>query len=56
MEDSIVISQSIKVFVRLGGGKEKRARKLVGMLKEYKEKFTSVQLQKEAMKWLRQNI
>jgi len=56
MDDSIVIPQSIRVFIRLGKRKGNRARELVGMLKEYREQYTSVELQREAMKWWRQSI
>lgn len=36
--------------------KKKRVETLARMLKKYKDKYTSVELQKEAMKWWRENI
>ena len=56
MEKSIVVPQSVKVFIKMGGKKGNKIDKLVGILKEYREKYTSVELQKEAMKWWMQNI
>jgi len=51
MEDSLVIPPSVKVFVRLGKHKGSRAGELVSMLRDYKDDYTSLELQEEAMKW-----
>jgi len=56
MENSIIVPQSVKVFIKMGKKKENRANELVGILKKYREKYTSIDLQKEAMKWWTQNI
>ena len=56
MENSIIVPQSVKVFIKMGKKKGNKANELVGILKEYREKYTSVELQKEAMKWWMQNI
>jgi hypothetical protein len=52
MDNTIVVPQSVRVLVRMGTeSKEKGVEALVGMLKEYKDKYTSIELQEEAMKW-----
>ena len=52
MDNTIVVPQSVRVLVKMGNKpKEKGVEALVGMLKEYKDKYTSVELQEEAMKW-----
>ena len=52
MDNTIVIPQSVRVLVKMGNKpKEKGVEALVGMLKEYKDKYISVELQEEAMKW-----
>ena len=54
MDNTIVVPQSVRVLVKMGNKpKEKGVEALVGMLKEYKDKYTSVELQEEAMKWWR---
>ena len=57
MDNTIVVPQSVRVLVRMGDKrKEKGVEALVGMLKEYKDKYTSIELQEEAMKWWRESI
>ena len=57
MDNTIVVPQSVRVLVKMGDKpKEKGVEALVGMLKEYKDKYTSVELQEEAMKWWRESI
>ena len=57
MDNTIVVPQSVRVLVKMGNKrKEKGVEALVGMLKEYKDKYTSVELQEEAMKWWRESI
>lgn len=57
MDNTIIVPQSVRVLVKLGKKrKESRVEELVGMLKEYKDKYTSVKLQEEAMKWWRESI
>ena len=52
MDNTIVVPQSVRVLVKMGNKRKgKGVEALVGMLKEYKNKYTSVELQKEAMKW-----
>lgn len=48
----IIVPQSVRVLIKMGTKSEKsKVETLVGMLKEYKDEYTSVELQKEAMKW-----
>ena len=57
MDNTIVVPQSVRVLVKMGNKpKEKGVEALVGMLREYKDKYTSVELQEEAMKWWRESI
>lgn len=56
MENVIIIPPSVRVFVKLNGKKESKIKNLIGVLRDYREKYTSVELQKEAMKWWRQSI
>ena len=57
MDNTIVVPQSVRVLVRMGTKrKEKGVEALVGMLGEYKDKYTSIELQEEAMKWWRESI
>ena len=57
MDNTIVVPQSVRVLVKMGNTpKEKGVEALVGMLKEYKDKYTSVELQEKAMKWWRESI
>lgn len=57
MDNTIVVPQSVRVLVKMGNKRKgKRVETLVGMLKEYKNKYTSVELQEEAMKWWRESI
>ncbi|MBU7026245.1 MAG: hypothetical protein HXS48_04830 [Theionarchaea archaeon] len=52
MDNTIIVPQSVRVLVKLGKKrKESRVEELVGMLKEYKDKYTSVELQEEAKNW-----
>ena len=54
MDNTIVVPQSVRVLVKMGDKpKEKGVEALVGILREYKDKYTSVELQEEAMKWWR---
>ena len=56
MENSIIVPQSVKVFIRMGKKKGNKVNELIGILKEYREKYTSIDLQKEARKWWMQSI
>ncbi|MBU7011756.1 MAG: hypothetical protein HXS46_13795 [Theionarchaea archaeon] len=57
MDNTIVVPQSVRVLVKMGNKRKgKGVEALVGMLKEYKNKYTSVELQEEAMKWWRESI
>lgn len=57
VENTIIVSQSVRVLVKMGNKrKESRVEALVGMLKKYKDRYTSVELQKEAMKWWKESI
>ena len=57
MDNTIVVPQSVRVLVKMGNKpKEKGVEALVGMLREYKDNYTSVELQEEAMKWWRESI
>ena len=56
MENSIVVPESVKVFIKVGKKKGNKSHDLAGILKEYGKKYTSVELQKEAMKWWMRNI
>ncbi len=51
-KQSIIVDQDISVFVRLAASK-KRAdiKKISGLLKKYKEKYTSVELQHKSKEW-----
>jgi len=52
MDNTIIVPQSVRVLVKMGNKRKgSGVDALVGMLKEYKDKYTSVELQKEAMKW-----
>ena len=55
MDDRLIVDSSTKVFIKLGG-KRKRAKELLGIIKEYKDEYTSVELQHEAMKWWKESI
>lgn len=50
---SIVIGQDISVFVRMPAkiGKRANIRKLIGLLKHYKDKYTAVELQHKSKEW-----
>ena len=59
MDDTIIVPQSVRVLVKLGDKrkrKKRRVEELVGMLEDYKDKYTSVELQKEAMNWWKESI
>jgi len=57
MDNIIVVPQSVRVLVKMGNKRKERGfEALVGMLKEYRDKYTSVELQEEAMKWWRESI
>jgi hypothetical protein len=57
MDNTIIVPPSVRVLVRMGTkSKKSKVETLVGMLKEYKDKYTSVELQKEAMKWWKESI
>ena len=57
MDTTIIVPQSVRVLVKLGDKRKRRkVEELVGMLKDYKDTFTSVELQKEAMNWWKENI
>ena len=54
-ESSIIVAGNIKIFLRLGDKKKKikksRIKELEGMIKEYKNKYTSVELQRKGVEW-----
>ncbi len=52
-EESIIIPQNIRVLVKMPARKteESKVGKLTGMLKEYKSKYSSVELQKKSSDW-----
>lgn len=59
MDNTIIVPQSVRVLVKLGDKrkrKKRRVEELVGMLEDYKDKYTSVELQKEAMNWWKESI
>lgn len=57
MDNTIIVPQSVRVLVKLGDKrKRRRVEELVGMLKDYKDTYTSVELQKEAMNWWKESI
>jgi hypothetical protein len=57
MENTIIVPPSVRVLIKMGNkSKESKVEALVGMLKEYKDKYTSVELQEEAMKWWKESI
>ncbi len=57
MDNIIIVPQSVRVLVKMGTKRKgKGVEPLVGMLKEYRDKYTSVELQKEAMRWWRGSI
>jgi hypothetical protein len=59
MDNTIIIigPQSVRVLIKMGTkSKKSKVETLAGMLKEYKNEYTSVELQKEAMKWRKESI
>ena len=57
MENTIIVPPSVRVLIKMGNkSKESKIESLVGMLREYKDKYTSVELQEEAMKWWKESI
>ncbi|MGD2246784.1 MAG: hypothetical protein PVF58_00135 [Candidatus Methanofastidiosia archaeon] len=60
MDNIIIVPPSVRVLVKMGNkskkNKKSKVKTLVGMLKDYKDKYTSVELQKEAMKWWKESI
>jgi hypothetical protein len=53
----IIVPQSVRVLIKMGTkSKKSKVETLAGMLKEYKNEYTSVELQKEAMKWRKESI
>jgi hypothetical protein len=57
MDNTIIVPPSVRVLVKMGNkSKESKVEALVGMLKEYKDEYTSVELQKEAMNWWKESI
>ncbi|MGC1121796.1 MAG: hypothetical protein WBA22_11950 [Candidatus Methanofastidiosia archaeon] len=57
MDNTIIVPPSVRVLIKMGTkSKKSKVETLVGMLKEYKDKYTSVELQKEAMKWWKESI
>jgi hypothetical protein len=52
MDSTIIVPPSVRVLIKMGvKSKKSKVETLIGMLKEYKDKYTSVELQKEAMNW-----
>ncbi len=56
MDNTIIVPQSVRVLVKLGAKRKRKVEELVGMLEEYRDKYTSVELQKEAMNWWKETI
>ena len=53
MGNTIIVPPSVRVLIKMGNkSKESKVEALVGMLREYKDTYTSVELQGEAMKWI----
>jgi hypothetical protein len=53
MENTILVPPSVRVLIKMGNkSKESKVDVLVGMLREYKDMYNSVELQEEAMKWI----
>ncbi len=54
--ETIIVPSTLKVFVRVSPVIKKqknRVSELVGMLEEYKKRYTSLSLQKKSRKWWR---
>lgn len=51
-KQSIIVNQDISIFVRLSAGKKRSdIGKISGLLKKYKDKYTSVELQHKSKEW-----
>jgi hypothetical protein len=52
MDNTIIVPPSVRVLIKMGTKSKKgKVETLVGMLKEYKDEYTSVELQKETTNW-----
>ncbi len=51
-KQSIIVGQDVSVFVRISADKKSAdLRRITGLLKQYKGKYTSVELQHKSKEW-----
>jgi len=54
-DGSIIVTGNVKIFLRFGNKRKKvkksRIKELEGILGDYKDKYTSVELQRKGVEW-----
>ncbi len=51
-KQSIIVNQDVSVFIKISIGKKPAdLRKITGLLKQYKNRYTSVELQHKSKEW-----
>ncbi|MGC1119741.1 MAG: hypothetical protein WBA22_01505 [Candidatus Methanofastidiosia archaeon] len=51
MDNTIIVPPSVRVLIKMGTkNKKSKVETLVGMLKEYKDEYTPIELQEEGLK------
>lgn len=50
-KNSIIVGEETKIFVMIGKKKKRKISDIIGLLKDYRKKYSSVELQHKSKDW-----